>query len=90
MVFVCPPKEESDGRTKLLQNLRNVVQELEKQMSIPVNPVCIPCCVPLVDLPKHKEEKAGKHDSNKPCKVPSAMVKYLYFTYFCIRFNTIH
>lgn len=36
--------------TKLLRNQRNVVQELENQMSILVNQVCVVCCISLLGL----------------------------------------
>ncbi|KAG5876712.1 hypothetical protein JTB14_038029 [Gonioctena quinquepunctata] len=53
MAFVCPPKEESEGKVRLINDIRKVLDEVEKKFSVSARPVCVPCClpVPVCDLP---------------------------------------
>ncbi|CAH1976464.1 unnamed protein product [Acanthoscelides obtectus] len=50
MVFVCPPKEETETKVKLLNNLKNAIVEMEKSSQSGVSPICLPCYVPLEDI----------------------------------------
>nr|CAH7754320.1 unnamed protein product [Callosobruchus chinensis] len=67
MVFVCPTKEETEAKVKLLNNLKNAMGEMEKTLQTGVSPICVPCCVPLADIPypppavsKQKEKTEGE------------------------------
>lgn len=77
MAFVCPPKEETEGKTNLLQNLRNLVKDIENQMSVNVQPVCMPCCsLPVGNLPKtpHHNRNPMTDSRNENHKPPKVMV----------------
>lgn len=85
MAFICPPKDETAGKTKLLNDLKNVVQELQNQVTVDVNPICVPCCVPVVCLPKgdHGESAHTEESKKAAFKPPKVMVSYvlIFFVY---------
>ncbi|XP_057663017.1 uncharacterized protein LOC130898013 isoform X1 [Diorhabda carinulata] len=52
MAFVCPPKDSAEQQLKVIKNIKDIVENLEKSMTIGVKPICIPACIPIADYPK--------------------------------------
>lgn len=73
MAFVCPAKEESEAISQMSSKLRDALQQMEKEMSIKVKPICVPCCVQLCDYPAASNEK---NDTQKEFDPPQVMVKW--------------
>ncbi|KAH1009145.1 uncharacterized protein LOC109546659 [Dendroctonus ponderosae] len=73
MVFVCPTKEESEAISQMSSKMRDALQQIEKELSIKVKPICVPCCVPLCDYPSASNEK---NDIQKEFDPPQVMVCY--------------
>ncbi|XP_023025851.1 uncharacterized protein [Leptinotarsa decemlineata] len=76
MVFVCPPKEESEGKTKLLNDLKNIFDEVEKKLTVSAKPICVPCCIPICDLPRvpcpwQNDGNNVSKEQTKPASVPN-------------------
>lgn len=79
MAVVCPPKENLYERTKLLENLKVMMKNIENQLSQDPKPVVyIPCCVPhsdLLNLDATQHEKKEPYKKRRECKPPDVMVR---------------
>lgn len=69
MVFVCPPKEETEAITKISSKLKEAIQQLDTHLTVGVKPVCVPCCMPLADPLPPLEPMNDEHKEFDPPKV---------------------
>ncbi|KAJ8920315.1 hypothetical protein NQ315_011977, partial [Exocentrus adspersus] len=78
MAFVCPPKETSDKKAKILCRLKKVLKEIEDDTAVGVNPVCVPCCIPVCCMPDCMPCPAVDETPKQPkvMETPNVMVCY--------------
>lgn len=75
MACVCPPKEESDKKAKILCKLKKLLKDIEDEAAVPVNPICVPCCVPICNFSEFNQSAATREPPKQEViETPNVMV----------------
>lgn len=76
MACLCPPKEESNKKGKLLCRLRKIIKDIEDETAVPVSPICVPCCIPICNFPELIQCPAASADQPRKevTETPNVMV----------------